>query len=239
MSKSIHIAHLYAKEMNIYGDTGNRTILTRRLEWRGFDVKVSTVGVGEAVPSDCDIILGGGGQDAGQYAVQRDLAQKSVTLTSMANDGVVMLLICGTYQLFGREFVTSNNETIRGIGLLPLVTVAGAKRLIGNVIVESAWGKLVGYENHSGQTLLDDSSMALGTVIKGAGNNGDDNTEGCIFNNVFGSYLHGPLLSKNPEFADALILRVLQKKYGKVTMLEPLDDSLEHMAAQVAMSRPR
>jgi len=236
--KSLHIVHLYPKEMNIYGDTGNTLILRRRLEWRDVDAKVSLVGIGEKIPADADIILGGGGQDAGQDKIQADLQEKSDTLSKMADDGVVMLMICGMYQLFGRSFTTNEGNKIQGIGIFPLETVAGNTRFIGNTLYKTEFGELVGYENHSGLTTLDDTSKALGTVMSGAGNNGKDKTEGCLVNNVFGLYSHGPVLSKNPRFADELLQRALERKYPG-SMLAPLDDSTEKAAYEFAKKRPR
>ncbi len=234
----IHLVHLYPEEMNIYGDTGNRLILQRRLERRGMATKVSLIGMNEPVPSDVDILIGGGGQDAVQSAIQSDLLSKEEQLSDLAQNDVVMLMVCGLYQLFGRRFITNAGEEIRGIGILPLETRAGSKRLIGNIVVATPWGELVGYENHSGLTKLDDPQQALGRVIKGAGNNGQDKTEGCLYRNIFGTYSHGPVLSKNPFLADELIRRALIRKYG-VAKLKPLDDQLELQAATIAKKRPR
>ena len=236
--KSLHIVHLYPKEMNIYGDTGNTLILRRRLEWRDIDAEVTLVGIGDKIPEDADIILGGGGQDAGQDKVQADLQDKAAVLKKLADDGVVMLMICGMYQLFGRSFTTSDGNIINGIGIFPLETVAGPTRFIGNTLYKTQFGELVGYENHSGLTTLDDTSNTLGTVIKGAGNNGNDKTEGCIVNNVFGLYSHGPLLSKNPGFADELLRRALERKYPGIE-LDSIDDTEEKAAYETAKQRPR
>ncbi len=238
MSKLLHIAHLYPKEMNIYGDTGNRIILQKRLEWRGIEVRTTYVGIGDDIPQDVDIIIGGGSQDAGQEMVQDDLLAKGKKLRSLADDGVVMLMVCGLYQLFGRRMVTQAKVAIKGVGIFPLETVAGRKRLIGNTVIASEWGELVGYENHSGKTTLDADAQPLGKIIKGDGNNGNDVSEGCIYKNVFGTYAHGPILSKNPAFADELISRALTRKYGK-SELNTLDDALELQAADVAKARPR
>lgn len=238
MSQQIHLAHLYPVEMNIYGDTGNRLVLQKRLSWRGIDVKTSMIGVGDSIPNDVDIIIGGGGQDAGQDVVQADLATKASALCKMADDGVVMLMVCGMYQLFGRRFVTVDGHEIKGIGILPLETIAGPKRLIGNTLYKTEWGEVIGYENHSGLTTLDDSFKSLAGVLRGDGNNGSDGTEGCLIKNVYGTYSHGPVLSKNPRFADELIRRALYRKY-KTTELSELDDSIEHEAFAVAKTRPR
>jgi lipid II isoglutaminyl synthase (glutamine-hydrolysing) len=240
--RTVNLVHLYPKEMNIYGDTGNSLVLQQRLIARDIEVKFTHVGIGDFIPTDTDIIIGGGGQDAGQSVVQHDLAAKANDLHKLAADGVVMLMVCGLYQLFGRRFVTGEGEEITGINLLPLETIAGKTRHIGNTIYEIKRGKtkfeIVGYENHSGLTYLDDPANAFARVSKGAGNNGQDRTEGCLLNNVIGTYSHGPILSKNPEFADELIRRALKRKYGDIE-LHSLDDYLEHKAAELAKKRPR
>jgi CobQ-like glutamine amidotransferase family enzyme len=235
----LHLVHLYPGEMNIYGDTGNRIILQKRLQWRGIEVATSLVGVGDSIPEDADIILGGGGQDAGQSVVEQDLQTKADTLHKLAAAGVVMLMVCGMYQLFGRHFITGTGQEIGGIGILPLETTAGSTRLIGNTVYQTEWGEVVGYENHSGLTHLDKGVKAFGKVIKGAGNNGKDKTEGCVVENVFGTYSHGPILSKNPQFADELLTRALMRKYGEGAKLKEIDDSLELAAAKIATTRAR
>lgn len=237
-SLQLTIVHLYPKEMNIYGDTGNRLVLQRRAEWRGIDVQVKLVGVGDPIPGEADIILGGGGQDAGQGNIEDDLQAKATQLRQMAADGVTMLMICGMYQLFGRSFTTSTGEVIKGIGILPLETVGGDVRMIGNTVYDTPYGEVVGYENHSGVTMLDDVSLALGTVKQGDGNNGQDGTEGCRLHNVFGTYSHGPVLVKNPGLADELLRLALSRRYEDIE-LPPLDDTLENAAHTTATSRPR
>ncbi|HVS58933.1 MAG TPA: glutamine amidotransferase [Candidatus Saccharimonadales bacterium] len=238
MSQEIHLVHLYPVLMNIYGDTGNRLVLQRRMEWRGIKVRTTLVEVGDDIPKDADIILGGGAQDAVQSAVEADLQQKADILLKLAEDGVVMLMVCGMYQLFGRRFVTGEGREIKGIGILPLETHAGQTRFIGNTIYRTPWGEVAGYENHSGLTMLDDTAACLAQVVKGAGNNGQDGTEGCLQRSVFGTYSHGPILAKNPALADELIRRAIERKYGQAE-LQPLDDTLELRAAKAAMRRPR
>lgn len=238
--QSLDIVHLYPKEMNIYGDTGNRLVLEKRAEWRGVDVRVHLVGVGDQLPNVVDIILGGGGQDAVQDVVQKDLASKAQKLKSLAEDGVVMLMICGMYQLLGRSFVTNEGVKIEGVGVLPLDTVGGAKRMIGNTVYQMPFGEVVGYENHSGVTTLDDAGTAFGSVVRGDGNNGSDKTEGARVYNVFGTYSHGPILPKNPVLADALLKIALERKYGaEAVHLQPLDDHEELAAHATAKTRPR
>lgn len=237
--KKLHIVQLYPKEMNIYGDMGNKLVLERRLQWREIPYQVSYVGIGEPLPNDAAIVLGGGGQDAGQMLVEQDLQKKAAILKQMSADGVVMLMVCGMYQLLGHSFVTSDGSQIKGIGLLDVVTVAGDKRLIGNITIDSVWGELVGYENHSGKTKLRGGTKLLGTVKKGAGNNGDDGSEGARMLNTFGTYMHGPLLSKNPVFADALIMAALDAKGMSEVDIMPIDDEMEETAAKIATTRPR
>lgn len=235
---TVTLVHLYPREMNIYGDTGNVVVLRRRLQWRHRDVRVVAVSVGDAIPTDADIILGGGGQDAAQSGIGTDFVAKAATLHAMADDGVVMLAICGTYQLLGHEFVTKDGERIPGTGVLDLTTTATTTRLIGNHIVATEFGRLAGYENHSGLTDLGTGAAPLGRTVPGRGNNGRDRTEGAVRGNVFGTYLHGPVLAKSPVFADELLRRAFARR-GDTRVLEPLDDELAERAARVAVSRPR
>lgn len=238
-NKSLTICHLYDKEMNIYGDTGNVLALKWRLGQRGIGFKLVTSSAGESMPTDVDIIVAGGGQDSGQFKVQSDLEKKSKLLKAMHSDGVVFLAICGMYQLFGNSFKTDEGE-IKGVEIFDMQTIASGERLIGNVTCSTeSWGDLVGFENHSGRTTLNDPAQSLGTITKGAGNNGVDATEGCVSINAFGTYLHGPVLPKNPRFADELIGRAMKRKYGKSVQLAQIDDSYSHKAAAVASKLPR
>ena len=233
------LIHLYPREMNIYGDTGNVLVLRRRLQWRDIPVEVVPVSVGDPLPNDVDIILGGGGQDAAQGEIGTDFASRGAQLRAMADDGVVMLAICGTYQMLGHEFVTFEGRRIEGVGVLDVVTHGQAERLIGNNYVDTNdAGRLVGYENHSGLTQLGPGARPLGTTERGRGNNGKDGTEGAVRNNVIGTYLHGPVLAKSPAFADDLIRRALSRR-GETAELAPVDDSLAELAARVAVGRPR
>lgn len=237
-SRQIHIVHLYPKEMNIYGDTGNVLVVAQRTKWHGVAVKVSKIGVDQKLPIDADIIISGGGQDTGQLKIAEDLQVKKQDLLTMAKDGVVMLVVCGTYQLFGHRFTTHKRDSIPGIGLFDMETIAGEERLIGNIVTKTHFGEVVGYENHSGLTTLGKAQTPFGKVIRGGGNNGQDGGEGAIKDNVFGTYLHGPLLPKNPKVADELIRRALVRKYGDA-MLSQIDDAIALKAAEIAKSRPR
>jgi CobQ-like glutamine amidotransferase family enzyme len=239
MSQLVTIAHLYPREMNIYGDMGNIITLVKRLEWRGYRVKVVAVEVGEPVDWDAvDIVFGGGGQDSGQLVVGADLLERGEVLRKLAGQGLPMLVICGLYQLFGREFVTAAGKKIPGIGVFAASTKAGSVRMIGNVATHSEYGVLVGFENHSGATKLDKGQAPLGRIVKGYGNNPKSRQEGAVSGAAIGTYLHGPVLPKNPGLADHLILAALARRYG-VTSLPPLDDHLEQAAAKVAAGRPR
>jgi lipid II isoglutaminyl synthase (glutamine-hydrolysing) len=235
----ITLVHLYPREMNIYGDTGNVVVLRRRLEWRGIDVRVAPVSVGDPLPTDADILLGGGGQDAAQGDIGTDFVSRGAELRAMADDGVVMLAICGSYQLLGHEFVTNEGLHIPGVSVLDVRTVGSETRLIGNNHVDTPGGlRLVGYENHSGLTELGPDVKPLGSTSTGRGNNGRDRTEGAVRGNVVGTYLHGPVLAKSPVFADDLLRRALERR-GLPGDLAPLDDTQALQAAKVAVGRPR
>ncbi|MCW2529180.1 MAG: hypothetical protein JWM76_4040 [Pseudonocardiales bacterium] len=235
---SLTLVHLYPREMNIYGDTGNVIVLRQRLAWRGLAVDVIPVMVGDAIPTRADVILGGGGQDAAQGDIGADFVAKAPTLRAMADDQVVMLAICGTYQLLGHEFLTRDGRHIDGIGVLDVTTLGSDTRLIGNHILETEYGRLAGYENHSGLTMIGPGVTALGRTTAGRGNNGHDHTEGAVRDNVFGTYLHGPMLAKSPAFADELLRRAFLRR-GSAVELAPLDDALANRAALVAAGRPR
>ena len=237
--RALTLVHLYPREMNIYGDTGNVLVLRKRLQWRGLPVEVAPVSVGDPLPADVDIVLGGGGQDAAQGEIGEDFHARAADLQAMADDGVVVLAICGTYQMLGHEFVTQEGRHIPGAGVLDVVTHGQAERLIGNNVVDTpAAGRLVGYENHSGLTTLGPGVTPLGRTPTGRGNNGTDGTEGAVRDNVFGTYLHGPVLAKSPRFADHL-LELAYARRGQQVELEPLDDALPEQAAAVAVGRPR
>lgn len=237
--KSLVILQLYPRDMNIYGDHGNTLTLQRRAEWHGYHARVIDYNPGDKFPDTIDMIVAGGGQDSGQSQIQDDLLSIGDRLKQLAADGVPMLVICGMYQLFGHHFKTQDGSIIQGIGLLDLVTVAGPERLIGNIITHSdTFGDIVGYENHSGQTYLGDGVTPLAHVTRGAGNNGQDNTEGTCYRHVIGSYLHGSLLPKNPDIADYLIEQAAIRRYGEFTPTV-IDDRFAHAARQVALKRPR
>lgn len=238
-SKKITILQLYSHDMNIYGDWGNVLVLKRRLEWHGYEPEVIQYNPGDIFPENVDIIVGGGGQDSGQDVVQADLLSIAPKIKKMADAGVPMLFICGLYQLFGKFFKTQDGHIIQGIGLLDIETHAGPERLIGNTIVKSSqFGELIGYENHSGQTYLGKDASALGQVIRGAGNNGQDGSEGARYKNVIGTYLHGSVLPKNPQLAEFIIEQAVTNRYGEF-IPDIIDDSFAKLARETALKRPR
>lgn len=238
MKNNITILQLYPRDMNIYGDWGNVLTLKRRLEWRGFEATVLTYNVGDTLPESFDIVVAGGGQDSGQERIHQDLLAIGPRLKQLAKSGMPMLVICGMYQLFGNFFETIDGKKLEGIGIFDAETYGKSERLIGNIVtVSDTFGKIIGYENHSGQTYLHGDTKPLAKVIRGAGNNMEDGHEGAIYHNVIGSYLHGSLLPKNPAIADFLIAKAVERKYN--TMIEPLDDTLTRLARKSAAKRPR
>ncbi|MDR2336518.1 MAG: glutamine amidotransferase [Candidatus Nomurabacteria bacterium] len=237
--KSLTILHLYPREMNLYGDHGNILALQKRCHWRGIKTTVFEYEPQKKLPKEIDIIFGGGGQDSGQSVIQDDFLKLGEKLKKLVEDGVPTLVVCGLYQLFGNFFKTLDGEIIKGISVFNVKTLGGNERLIGNVVVESSqFGKIVGYENHSGRTFFEVDLQPLGDVKKGAGNNGEDFEEGVRYKNAIGTYLHGPILPKNPKIADFLIETALTRKYG-MTKLSKLNDDLEKQAHLSSSSRPR
>ena len=241
------IVYLYGDLMNIYGDTGNIIALKKRAEWRGIDVRVKNISVGHKlytsdVSSKPDIYFFGGGQDQQQGLVAEDLVKsgKGKIIKQEVEQGVPLLAICGGYQLLGEYYLphkgprqgrgSPSAAKLPGVGLFPAYTVASDQRMIGNIVIDSQFGKLPGFENHSGKTYLRAGAKPLGKIIKGFGNNGEDKLEGCIYKNAIGCYMHGSLLPKNPHLADWLLQKALEVKFGKEIELKELDDSLEREA---------
>ncbi len=242
--------------MNIYGDRGNILALTRRCAWRGIEVDLLPIGAGTEVDwPELDMAFFGGGQDSGQALIAEEFVHRHGPAVRAAIDaGLVLLAICGGYQLLGHYFLTHTGEQLPGVGALDVHTVGGDVRLIGNIVVEadlhsgatkdegrrtneqvpSSNVRLVGFENHSGRTYLGAGVRPLGRVLAGHGNNGEDGTEGAIYRNTFGCYMHGSLLPKNPQLADHLIGLALRRRYGAGATLVPLQDELE-LAAQRTM----
>lgn len=219
----LKIAHLYPKLLNIYGDGGNIITLKKRCEWRGIEVQLDEIDVGDNI-KEHDIYFIGGGQDLQQIEVSKELQKHKEFLTEERDRGAVFLGICGGYQLMGHYYQPHQGECLKGISLLDAYTVAGSKRFIGNVTVETdivTPNTLVGFENHSGLTYLQGETKPIGKMVIGNGNNGVDKTEGARFKNVFGTYMHGSFLPKNAHFADYLIELALNER------LAPIDDKIE------------
>jgi hypothetical protein len=236
----VAVGHLYPDYLNIYADRGNIAVLSERARLRGHELDVQAIGMHDPVPDGIDLFYVGGGQDREQALVARDLAAKTDALHAAANDGAVFLAVCGGYQLLGRSYIDVAGEDLPGIGLLPLRTVAGERRMIGDVLLDCGWAgeTLAGFENHAGRTVLDDDAEPLGRVLSGFGNDGTSGFEGCRRLRVYGTYLHGPLLPRNPWFADHILSEALAHAGGP-TELSPLEDALERQAHTVSAERAK
>lgn len=231
---SIRIYHLYPDHLNLYGDRGNMIALCRRAEWHNINIEVIPVKPGDKINfSHCDLLFMGGGQDSDQQMVAEDLKYRSDELSSAVEDGMVIFAVCGSYQLLGSHYTTGSGEKIKGLELINLYTEAGTGRLIGNAVITcSLWSPartLAGFENHAGKTYLGPELQPLGHVMIGYGNNGSDKTEGAVYKNVIGTYLHGSLLPKNPWLTDHLLEKALAYREQDFHPAE-LDDSLEQQA---------
>lgn len=227
----LSLAHLYPELLNIYGDYGNVLTIKNRCEWRNIEVEITKINIGDEIdPQKYDFYFIGGGQDKQQVYVANELQLRKNALLDAMESNAVFLGICGGYQLFGKYYQPHNGTRLIGLGLLDAYTVAGDTRYIGNVTAKTDFTipkTLVGFENHSGLTFLHGETKPLATVEIGAGNNGEDKTEGARYKNVFGTYLHGSFLPKNPHFADYLIKLALEKKYKDTIELTKLNDELE------------
>jgi len=251
--KSITIGWLYPDLMSTYGDRGNIIVLTKRCQWRGIEVKVTSITL-ETQNSELynsDLIFMGGAQDRQQKLAGEDfLKRKGPVVKELVEKAIPGLFVCAAYQAIGHYYKPYQGDPIPGPGIFDLYTQHPgdqAKRLIGNIVAElnSEFGirnselrtTIVGFENHGGRTYLGKNLKPFAKVLKGFGNNGEDGYEGAVYKNAIGSYFHGPILTKNPHIADWLISRALAEKYGNKVQLTPLDDSLEWQAHQVMLSR--
>src|SRR5262245_38932341 len=241
----IVVGHLYPDYLNIYADRGNIAVLARRAAWRGHELEVRDVSVGQAVvPGEHDLLYVGGGQDREQALVAEDLAAKADSVCAAVDDGAAVLAVCGGYQLLGRRYRDLHGVDLPGIGLFPLETLAGDTRMIGDVLLEcelepGVVRTLAGFENHAGRTKLDAAAEPLGRVVAGFGNDGESGFEGCRVGRTVGTYLHGPLLPRNPWFADWVLAQALAHRLGEAPVFEPLTDDLEQEAHAVSASRAR
>lgn len=224
----ITIGHLYPDLLNLYGDRGNIQCLMKRCQWRGIEAQTIPFELDDKIDfSKLDIVLLGGGSDREQMLVCKKLREiRGAFREYVESDGVV-IAICGGYQLLGNYYHTDQG-IIEGLELVDMYTEQGEGRLISNIVLKSDLFEMpvVGFENHGGRTMIKDN-RPLGKVLYGSGNDGKSGYEGIVYKNVIGTYLHGPLLPKNPQLADWLIQHALEKKYGQKTELSPLDDIQE------------
>jgi len=244
-SATLTLGHLYPDQLNVYGDRGNIITLTRRCRWRGIDLRIVALDLGDDFdPVAYDLLFIGGGQDKEQGEVARDLREvKAAGLRAAVDDGMPVLAVCGGYQLFARFYRPAEGPDLVGVGIFDAETIHRGKRVarcVGNVGLGWEDRTLVGFENHGGRTYLGPGAHPLGHVLAGHGNNSEDKTEGCVYRHTYGTYLHGSLLPKNPHFADHLLALALQRRYppdDPRTRLAALDDSLEWQAHTVMLRR--
>jgi CobQ-like glutamine amidotransferase family enzyme len=239
------VGHLFPDYLNIYADRGNIAVLTARAAWRGYELEVQALGAdAEIHPGEHDLFYVGGGQDREQALIAPALAALGPALHGAFEDGAAFLAVCGGYQLLGRFYLDQSGEELPGIGLLPLQTLAGTRRMIGDVLLECelepGWRRtLAGFENHAGRTILDEGAEPLGRVVAGFGNDGQSGYEGCRLGRAIGTYLHGPLLPRNPWLADWLLAQAIAHRTGAEPELPPLADDLEREAHEVSAERAR
>jgi CobQ-like glutamine amidotransferase family enzyme len=240
------VGHLYPEYLNIYADRGNIAVLTRRAALRGHTLHVTAIGLADpVVPGEHDLLYVGGGQDREQSLVAPDLAEKSASIHHAVAGGAALLAVCGGYQLLGRGYRGRDGSYMPGAGLFPHETVAGETRMIGDVLLECELSpgervRVAGFENHAGRTVLDPAAEPLGRVLYGFGNDGASGYEGCRVARAIGTYLHGPLLPRNPRLADWVLAQALAHASGSEPKdLEPLPDELEAEAFRVSAERAR
>ena len=237
------IGHLYPDYLNIYADRGNIAVFERRAAWRGIEVDVEEIGPEDEVRAGAyDLLYIGGGQDREQALIAPDLAAKGENVKAAVEAGAALLAVCGGYQLLGQFYRDRSGAELPGVGLFPLHTVAGERRMIGDVLLEcelepGVRRALAGFENHAGRTYLDDGAQPLGRVVAGFGNDGESGYEGCRVGKALGTYLHGPLLPRNPWLADWLLGQALAHRLDEAPSLEELPDELEAEAHAVSSGR--
>ncbi len=237
---TMRLAYLYPKLMNLYSDQGNVVCLQRRCEWRDIDLRIDEVDLKEQPDfTHYDLAFMGGGEDRQQTIAADDLLLfKADGLKEALSAGLVCLAVCGGFQLLAEYYKPADGDPLPGLGHFRAHTVhpgSHVKRCVGNVVARRESGWLVGFENHGGRTMLT-GSAPLARVVSGNGNNGRDGNEGAVEGNAFGTYLHGSLLPKNPDFADHLIQLALSRS-GHEEPLRALDDSAELRARQVILDR--
>ena len=242
---TIRVGHLYPEYLNIYADRGNIAVFQRRVAARGLELAVEPVSVGDQLRAgEHDLLYIGGGQDREQALIAPDLAARGEALRQAVAGGAALLAVCGGYQLLGRFYRGRSGVELPGAGLFPLHTAAGERRMIGDCLLECELDPgvrrtLAGFENHAGITRLDEDAEPLGRVVAGFGNDGQSGYEGVRVGTAVGTYLHGPLLPRNPWLADWLLARALEHRLGRPAELEPLEDDLEEQAHAVAAERAK
>ena len=242
--KELKILYLYPDMLELYGDYGNIQVLKYRLESRGYSVIIDKYSIGNTTPNfnDYDIVFAGGGADNEQSILAEDLIKYKDNIKEAVEHGVFFLLICGAYQLFGKYYKGVEGNIIPGLEIFDYYTEANPdrkKRCIGNIVIEATLNglntKVIGFENHGGQTF--NISNPFGKVLFGNGNKFGDFSEGYFQDNVIATYLHGPLLSKNPELTDYIIKYCLDRKYYEDVILEPLNDEFENLCRNQLLER--
>lgn len=226
----LSLAHIYPNLLNFYGDAGNVLALKKRCEWRGIDIDIVEINEGDDISADCDIYYLGGATSEQQEIALKYLIKQKNNLKTVVKKSAVVVAISESLQILGEYFQYQTSEKQEGLGVLDIYSIEGESRFVGNVTAECDFlspKEIVGFENHSMQTFLKDGGIALSNVLIGKGNNGVDKTEGVRQNNVFGTYLHGAFLPKNPHFTDYLIKCALKRKYGKDIVLKDFDDEIE------------
>lgn len=237
----LKIVHMYPENLNLYGDIGNIIVLRKRCKWRGIGTAYQRMDLKDRVPTDGDIYFIGGGQDKDEYDVYKDLVKHKKKIEEIVESGAVFLCVCAGFQLFGNYFISGEGKRIKGLGIIDAYTQSPGDRVsmrcIGNVVTkinsEAIYTKdlavdtMVGFENHIGQTYIGKGVQPLGIVNRGKGNNAREKVEGAVYKNVICSYLHGPVLTKNPHIADVLIKRALRRKYKRDISLKKLNDKEE------------
>ena len=226
----LSLAHIYPNLLNFYGDAGNILALKKRCEWRGIDIDIIEINEADDINTDCDIYYLGGATSEQQEIALKYLNKQKNILKNAAQKGAVILAISESLQILGKYYQYKTSKKLEGLGILDIYSIESEKRFVGNVTAECNFlspKEIIGFENHSMQTFLKDNSLAFSNILIGKGNNGEDKTEGIRQNNVFGTYLHGAFLPKNPHFTDYLIKIALQRKYGNDIKLKVLDDEIE------------
>jgi CobQ-like glutamine amidotransferase family enzyme len=241
----IVVGHLFPDYLNIYADRGNIAVFARRAAWRGHELEVRSLGGGDQIHAgEHDLFYIGGGQDREQELIAPALAGHGEALRTAVAEGAALLAVCGGYQLLGRSYRDQSGAELPGVGLFPLHTVAGERRMIGDVLLECELEPgerrtLAGFENHAGRTDLDEGAEPLGRVLAGFGNDGASGYEGCRTGRAIGTYLHGPLLPRNPWLADWLLAQAIAFRTGEAPSFGPISDDLEAQAHEVSAARAR